>query len=65
MMSTLFIGPQDWVFRWKDHEPLLIGLVVGMIVSGFAVYMFLDKRRRLGEPYEAVVMNEIKSKVLD
>ncbi len=69
MMSTLFIGPPDWVFRWEEHRPLVLGLILGMLVAGLAVYYVMSQkdRRTAGvEPYEAVVMmNEMKSKALD
>jgi CBS-domain-containing membrane protein len=70
MMSTLFIGPPDWVFRWEEHRPMFIGLIIGMLLAGVAVYYVMTKiRQRHGvvvAPYEAVVMmNEMKSKALD
>ena len=68
MMSTLFIGPPDWVFRWEEHRPLFLGLILGMLVAGVAVYYMMSKKRRhvVVAPYEAVVMmNEMKSKALD
>jgi FtsP/CotA-like multicopper oxidase with cupredoxin domain len=30
MMSTLFIGMPDQVFRWKDHSQLLMGVAIGV-----------------------------------
>jgi hypothetical protein len=30
MMATLFIGPQDYVFRWKDHTQLFMGVGIGV-----------------------------------
>ena len=51
MMATLFIGPPDVLFHWKDHIPLLTGCGVG-IVLGMAClaplfyYMNYMMRRR-------------------
>lgn len=39
MMSTLFIGAPDKVFRWKDHTQLLLGVGIG--ISVFALVLIL------------------------
>jgi hypothetical protein len=65
MMSTLFIGPPDWVFRWEEHRSLWIGLAVGMLIAGVAVYVVMTKKQHRIPPYEAVVMNEMKAKAID
>ena len=70
MMSTLFIGPQDYVFRWNDHLPLIRGIAVGIIVASVILYIQCTVRKTFGGTstsanYEAVAMNELKSKALD
>lgn len=64
MMSVLFIGPQDFVFVWKDHEPLIIGITVGIVLAGIASVLLRLAKKKV-EPYEAVAMNEMKAKALD
>ena len=47
---------------------MFLGLILGMLVAGVAVYYMMSKKRRhvVVAPYEAVVMmNEMKSKALD
>ena len=61
MMSTLFIGPQDYVFRWEDNMEWMIGLLVGFVISSVVLLVF--RRSRLD--YEPVTMNELKSKTMD
>jgi len=61
MMSTLFIGPPDWVFRWDEHKSMFIGLLIGFLLTGVTVYFFMP----IKASYEPVIMNEIKAKVLD
>jgi hypothetical protein len=63
MMATLFIGPQDYHFQWNDHEQLLLGIVVGALVSSVLLlgWAFGSKTSR----YAPLVMNELKSKAQD
>lgn len=66
MMSTLFIGPPDWVFRWADHQSLFMGLMLGMAMASALTVMLLGRKTDAAEKaYQPVTMNEIKSKVLD
>ena len=61
MMSTLFIGEEDFVFRLKDHMQWIVGSAIGVIVS-FLFFHFFTKKSR---DYSAVSMNELKSKARD
>ena len=66
MMSTLFIGPPDWVFRWEEHRPMFLGLAAGMLLAGILAMLLMPKGPKSGEEaYQAVAMNEIKSKAMD
>jgi FtsP/CotA-like multicopper oxidase with cupredoxin domain len=68
MMSTLFIGPQDYIFHWRDHIPLLMGVAAGMALASIIILCTYFYYTRWGEPtlpYEAVAMNELKSKAVD
>jgi hypothetical protein len=65
MMSTLFIGPPDWVFRWEEHQPLFIGLVMGMLLAGVLILVLMPRPKSGEEAYQAVTMNEVKSKAMD
>ena len=61
MMSTLFIGPQDYVFRWKDNVQLIFGIVAGCVTTTIAMiayYLICSKS-------EPGTMNELKSKAQD
>lgn len=63
MMSTLFIGEPDFVFRFEDHGLLLFACAVGMIVG---VSVMLVRNRKISTVgYEAVALNELKSKAQD
>jgi len=64
MMSTLFIGDEDFVFNLNDYKELLAGLGFGMLLTGI-ILVALRSAREGKQPYEAVVMNEMKSKALD
>ncbi|GAX25200.1 hypothetical protein FisN_5Lh281 [Fistulifera solaris] len=63
MMSTVFIGPQDFVFRWKDHQQAFVGLGIGFVVALLLVFVFPKKEQ--APAYEPVAMNQLKSKVMD
>ena len=63
MMSTLFIGEPDYVFKWKDHVELLTGLGVGVLVSSVLLLGYFELFRK--KPYSPVAMNKLKSKVQD
>ena len=62
MMSTLFIGPPDWVFHWRDHVQLLGGMGMGILLSGLLLFLVVALRK---EPTEAEEMKKLKSKALD
>lgn len=68
MMSTLFIGPEDYVFRWKDNEQWIFGIVAGCVVSLVLIIAYnligYGSKKRIGS-YEAVAMNELKAKAQD
>ncbi|KAG7347238.1 cupredoxin [Nitzschia inconspicua] len=71
MMGTLFIGPPDEIFEWRDHIPLMIGIGIG-ILAGMALMLVgiklfrAESEQSMKEYYYSVVtMNEIKSKTLD
>ena len=61
MMSTLFIGEEDFVFRLKDHKQWIVGSAIGVIVSFLFFHFFMKENR----DYSAVSMNELKSKARD
>lgn len=61
-MSTLFIGPQDYVFYWEDHAQLLMGLGVGVALASVILLAFVTTNKK---PYTPVAMNELKSKAMD
>lgn len=63
MMSTLFIGPPDKVFDWREHLELL--LISGVTVLGSLVVFLTYRLACLSKAYEPVSMNELKSKVRD
>ena len=66
MMSTLFIGPPDWVFRWEEHQPMFIGLMIGMVIASALMVVVLGRKTDAAEKaYQPVTMNEIKSKAMD
>ena len=62
MMSTLFIGPPDYVFRLEEHFQLFVGLAVGMVIVALVGMIFTPKNNN---DYSAIVMNDLKSKVMD
>ena len=65
MMSTLFIGPQQTKFDWRNHVQLILGIgagVVGTSVVLVAAYFAMQSEKRT---YGAVAMNELKSKAVD
>ena len=63
MMATLFIGPPDKIFHWKDHQQLLFGAGIGILVASALLLAYLVTRG--GSNYEALAMNELKSKAMD
>ena len=70
MMSTLFIGPPDWVFRWEEHQSLFVGILVGMTLASLVTTLLLGRRKNntktaVEQAYQPVTMNEIKSKAMD
>ena len=68
MMSTLFIGPQDWVFRLEELLPLLIGVAAGMVLAAILFWVVAGNQHVTGhkEVYAPVAtMNEMKVKVQD
>jgi len=66
MTATLFIGPQDEIFDWKDQIPLLLGVLGGMagttIILLLLVWLHIRSEKK---PYAAVAMIELKSKAID
>jgi heme O synthase-like polyprenyltransferase len=71
MMGTLFIGPPDPIFEWRDHIPMLMGLAIGVVLGCVLVWVSIGLCRAESEQsmkdyyYSVVAMNEIKSKTLD
>jgi len=65
MMSTLFIGLPDEIWDWRNHLQLL--LVTGMAILGASVVLLAYRLYTCGDipAYEAVTMNELKSKARD
>mmetsp|Transcript_15938 Transcript_15938/g.36907 ORF Transcript_15938/g.36907 Transcript_15938/m.36907 type:complete len:685 (+) Transcript_15938:412-2466(+) len=65
MMSTLFIGNPDVLFKWRDHLPLLLGCGVGIVLgmAGLALTCLLF-RKSDHHYYSVVGMNEAKTKAL-
>lgn len=64
MMSTLFIGDEYFVFKWQEYKELLAGLAFGMLMTGI-ILLAVSSAREGKQPYERVVMNEMKSKAVD
>ena len=67
MMATLFIGPPDVLFKWRDHIPVMlacgVGVVLGMTLLALLCVMCIrpESDETLKEYYYSVVkMNEIK-----
>jgi FtsP/CotA-like multicopper oxidase with cupredoxin domain len=65
MMSTLFIGPQDYVFRWEDHIQLLAGVATGVLLTSILLLGYFAVIQKKAKPYTPVAMNELKSKTVD
>jgi hypothetical protein len=71
MMGTLFIGPPDEIFDWRDHIPMLLGIAVGVGLGCALVLIAISLCRAESDQsmkeyyYSVVAMNEIKSKTLD
>jgi hypothetical protein len=67
MMSTLFIGPQDYVFHWEDHIQTMIGIGVGILIASILSLCYIMTRggKAASTSYEPVAMNELKSKAVD
>lgn len=63
MMSTLFIGVEDFVFDWKEHEDALLGVATGVLAAGFILSALALARKK--SDYSAVALNELKSKARD
>lgn len=62
MMSTLFIGTQDYIFHWHDHLQLISGLALGGLFATVVLLMVVVPQKNR---YSIVEMNEVKSKVVD
>ncbi|CAB9517969.1 Multicopper oxidase mco [Seminavis robusta] len=66
MMSTLFIGPPDYVFRLEENLPLLIGVAVGMVFAGVIFVVMGCRNGDQQTVYRPVAtMNELKVKAQD
>lgn len=71
MMGTLFIGPPDDIFDWRDHIPMLVGIATGMVagmvlmVAGIHLFRAESEESMKEYLYSVVAMNEVKSKTLD
>jgi len=70
MMATLFIGPPDVVFDWKEHIPLLTGMAIGVVAVSLilaTVTWFRSESEESMKVYYSSVaaMNNLKSKTLD
>lgn len=71
MMATLFIGPPDVLFKWRDHIPLLMGCGIGTIL-GLIIFFLLytlcqtetDSTITKEYFYSVVKMNELKTNAL-
>merc|ERR1712154_730436 len=71
MMSTLFIGKQDYVFDWKEHQQLFLGAGIGMLLAGILVLIHSrvvvesnknnNKKKNHNKEYSPVALNELKS----
>lgn len=61
MMTTLFIGPPDWIFRLEEHVQWIAGVLVGI----FLAVLFVAFKRETRVDYSPVSMNEVKSKAMD
>lgn len=67
MMSVLFIGPPDFVFRFQDHVELMLGTTIGFVVAA-VIFLILSKKSstlRDEGSYEKVALDELKSKAVD
>ena len=64
MMATIFIGDEDFVFRWQDHKELLAGITCGVLLTAI-VLITLRSVREEKQPYDRVVMDEVKAKAMD
>jgi hypothetical protein len=71
MMGTLFIGPPDKIFEWREHIPMLMGVAIGVVIGAILIFVGASTCRSESEAsmkeyyYSVVAMNEIKSKTLD
>jgi hypothetical protein len=71
MMGTLFIGPPDEVFDWREHIPMLTGIGIGILagvvlmMAGISFFRAESEQSMKEYYYSVVAMNEVKSKVLD
>jgi len=63
MMSTLFIGKKDWVFRLEEHIQWILGIVAGVGLTTIALLVYVKRDGR--DMYSVVNMNEIKAKTMD
>lgn len=68
MMSTLFIGNPDVLFKWRDHLPLLMGCGVGLLMGiAFAILACIVVRSRNETEehlYSVVGMNDVKARAV-
>jgi FtsP/CotA-like multicopper oxidase with cupredoxin domain len=64
MMATLFIGHPDYIFRFKDHASLILGLIIGGLATSMLLLSYFRSINNR-EAYSQVAMNELKSKAQD
>lgn len=65
MMSTLFIGPQDYVFHFEDHMQTIFGICFGILFAAIVSIVLSLRKGEKAVSYEPVAMNELKSKAVD
>ena len=71
MMGTLFIGPPDEIFDWREHIPMLMGIAIGVVfgailmVAGVGIFRSESEESMKEYYYSVVAMNDVKAKALD
>lgn len=65
MMSTLFIGPPDEVFVWREHLELLLSAGVAILGTGVVLLAWRLYSWKQNVSYAPVTMNDLKSKARD